>query len=149
MKRIHALLIALAVSFAVAAGTFAAIRTTRLGSASSPGISPVEFARQTRTLDRAQAKLEHALHQRPPKLPAVPATPAVTTLARHASTAPAPATPAATTPKVITIVEQPRTPATTTRTSPTTTREHADEHERTKQLESRESEPPDGSTKDD
>lgn len=120
MKRIHALLIALAVSFAVAAGTFAAIRTTRLGSTSSPGISPVEFARQTRTLDRAQAKLEHALHQRPPKLPPVAPVAAPRTTTTQAP-APAPT-------RVVKVVERAKTPTTTTRTSPTT---REDEHERT------------------
>lgn len=74
MTRIHALLIALAVSFAVVAGTFAALRTTRLGTSSSPTVSPTEIARQTRLLDRTQVQLQRALAKRPPKLPALPVT---------------------------------------------------------------------------
>ena len=135
MKRIHALLIALAVSFAVVAGTFAAIRTTQLGSAASPSVSPTEVARQTRILDHTQAQLKRVLNKRPPKLPPLPST---TVANRSTSTIVAPTTtpqanaapPATTTYRVIHVTQKPSgttvitaVPTTTTapKPAPTTT----------------------------
>ena len=87
MKRIHALLIALALAVAVVAGTFAAMRTTQLGTSSTTAtqhVSTAEVARQTRILNRAEAALRAQLRRKPPKVPALPA--AVTAPAAPAQT---------------------------------------------------------------
>ncbi len=160
MKRIHALLISAAVAFAVAAGTFAALRTTQLGSANSPGISPTELARQTRALDRTQAQLKRALHKQPPKLPPVPvvAAPAPVTTTAPApvaappatTTAPATPSPAVTAPTIVVAAPTTttRTPTTTTRTSSTPRRE-SETSEPTGSHESESHESHDGSSSDD
>lgn len=113
MTRIHALVITLAVAFAVAAGAFAAFRTTRLGTTSTAHVSPVVLAAQTRKLDRSESALHRALAKRLPPLPKVPkvrkpkvpsgtpppvvhvvhvATPPPTTTPRAAPTTPSPTT---------------------------------------------------------
>ncbi len=164
MKRIHALLISAAVAFAVAAGTFAALRTTQLGSANSPGISPTELTRQTRALDRTQAQLKRALHKQPPKLPPVPvvAAPAPVTTTAPTLSAPPPATTtapaptpvapprAATSPTIVVAAPTTttRTPTTTTRTSSTPRRE-SETSEPTGSHESESHESHDGSSSDD
>ncbi len=135
MKRIHALLIALAVSFAVVAGTFAAIRTTQLGSAASPSVSPTEVARQTKILDQTKAQLKRALNKRPPKLPPLPSTTLAskqtpTIVAPTSTPQPNAAPPATTTYRVIHVTQQPSgttvitavpTTATAPKPAPTTT----------------------------
>ena len=88
MGRIHALVIAAAVAFSVAAGTFAALRTTRLDSTAGPSISPAAISKQEKALGRAQRRLAAALRQKPPKLPALPA---VRTVTPAPAPAPAPA----------------------------------------------------------
>ena len=71
MKRIHAIIIALALAVAVVAGTFAAMRSAQLGAASSatPRVTSSEVARQTRALNRAEAALRAQLRRRPPAVP--------------------------------------------------------------------------------
>lgn len=78
MTRLQAFLIALAVGFAVVAGSYAALQTTRLGAVSTTPVSVTAITHQRRALDRTAAALHKALKQRPPKLPAVqhPAPPA-------------------------------------------------------------------------
>jgi hypothetical protein len=74
MKRIHALLIALALGIAVVAGTFAALRTTQLGSrATTTNVSSTQIAKQNRALTRAEAALRAELHRKPPAIGALPA----------------------------------------------------------------------------
>ena len=102
MQKIHALLIALAVGFAVVAGAFAAFRTTQLGPSSSQQISPALLAAQNRALDRTEAALRRSARTRPPKLPKVPTTtvtttrpaarPAVVTTTAHTRTSSSPTT---------------------------------------------------------
>jgi len=79
MKRIHAIIIALALAVAVVAGTFAAMRSAQLGAASSatPRVTSSEVARQTHALNRAEAALRAQLRRRPPAVRGVPARPAV------------------------------------------------------------------------
>jgi hypothetical protein len=92
MKRTHGFLIALALAFAVVAGTFAALRTTQLGAkaTATPRTSDAALLRQARALDRAEAALHKQLAQKPPALPAVPHTPMVATPSLQAAPAPAP-----------------------------------------------------------
>ena len=75
MKRIHALFIALALGIAVVAGTFAALRTTQLGSRSTAtNVSSAQIATQNRALARAEAVLRAELRRKPPALKALPAS---------------------------------------------------------------------------
>jgi hypothetical protein len=75
MKRLHALLIALALGIAVVAGTFAALRTTQLGSRSvATRVTSAQIARQNRALSKAEAALRAELRRKPPALGALPAT---------------------------------------------------------------------------
>lgn len=78
MTRVQALLIALSVAFAVVAGTYAAMQTTRLGTGATTHVSPTAVAHERRALRRTAVALHHALKQHPPKLPPVhrPARPA-------------------------------------------------------------------------
>ena len=88
MKRINALLLALALGIAVAAGTFAALRTTQLGSkATATHVSSAQIAKQNRALDRAEATLRAELRRNPPKIAALP--PKSQILAGHSPSAPA------------------------------------------------------------
>ena len=132
MTRIHALVISVAVSFAVVAGAFAAFRTTRLGEATATDVSPVVLATQNRALDRSEAALARSIRAHPPKLPKVPnvrkphlqtsTAPAIVHVVHLAAAAtPATTTVAAQTtpPKVVT-----NAPTTTTKSSP-----HGREHE--------------------
>lgn len=76
MKRIHALIIALALGIAVVAGTFAALRTTQLGAgsqATATQVSSVQISKQNRALNRAEAALRAELKKKPPAIAAVPA----------------------------------------------------------------------------
>jgi hypothetical protein len=70
MTRTHGFLIALALAVAVVAGMVAALRTTQLGSASSPQVSNAQVVHQTRVLNRAEAALRAQLKRKPPALPA-------------------------------------------------------------------------------
>lgn len=109
MPRAHALVISVAIAFSVAAGGFAALRTTQLGSSPAPSISPTAFARETQQLRRTQAALERALRRRPPKLPPLP-RPAVA--AAPVAPAPAPAlAPVATTVRSAPVVRTSSSPA--------------------------------------
>ena len=75
MKRMHALLIALALGIAVVAGTFAALRTTQLGSKSvATNVSSAQIARQNQALTRAEAALRAELRRTPPAIHGLPAT---------------------------------------------------------------------------
>lgn len=69
MTRLQALLIALCVAFAVVAGTYAAMQTTRLGAAASPHVSATAIAREQRALNHTAIALQKALQKKPPKLP--------------------------------------------------------------------------------
>ena len=70
MKRAHALLISLVLAVAVTLGSFAAIRTTQLSTASTtPGVSSAEIARQNAALSRAETTLRAQLARRPPTIP--------------------------------------------------------------------------------
>lgn len=82
MKRIHALLIALALGIAVVAGTLAALRTTHLGSnATATNVSSAQIAKQNRALTRAEAALRAELRHKPPAIAALPAkAPAISAL---------------------------------------------------------------------
>jgi hypothetical protein len=94
MNRLHALLIAVAIALAIAAGTFAALRTTQLSATPSGGVTAAEIARQQAALHRVKIRLRHALEQRPPKLPPLPAiakTPAPAAAPTPLPAAPAPA----------------------------------------------------------
>ena len=74
MNRRHATVIALFLALALAAGLFAALRTTQLGAASStPKVSAAQIAQRNRQLDAIEAKLRTQAKQKPPSLPAVPA----------------------------------------------------------------------------
>ena len=77
MKRMHALLIALALGVAIVAGTFAAMRTTQLGASSTPRISDAQYLKQTRALARAEAALRAELRRKPTVSPVVAPAPAV------------------------------------------------------------------------
>jgi hypothetical protein len=72
MKRIHALLIVIAVAVAATAGMFAALRSSSLGAASTVRVSDTQIARQNRALDRAEAALRAQARQLPPALPPMP-----------------------------------------------------------------------------
>jgi hypothetical protein len=89
MTRLQALLIALSVAFAVVAGTYAAMQTTRLGEGATTHVSATALAAQSRALDRTAAGLHRALRRRPPKLPAYHPAPA-TSPAPRVVYAPAP-----------------------------------------------------------
>jgi hypothetical protein len=69
MRRIHALVLALAVGVAAVAGGFAALRTT---AAAAPQVSAAEVARQNRLLDRAEAALAKEARRTPPALAPAP-----------------------------------------------------------------------------
>lgn len=71
MTRLQALLIAISVAFAVVAGTYAAIETTRLGNGATTHVSATAIADQRRALNRSAVALHKALKQQPPKLPRV------------------------------------------------------------------------------
>lgn len=76
MKRLPAILIALALAVAVVAGTFAALRTTQLGAKAAPQVDTTQIARQNRALDRAEAALRAELKRKPPAVSALTAPPA-------------------------------------------------------------------------
>jgi len=70
MKRTHALLISLVLAVAVTLGSFAAIRTTQLSTASAtPRISADEIARQNAALSKAETTLRAQLARKPPTIP--------------------------------------------------------------------------------
>ena len=71
MTRTHGFLIALALTVAVVAGMFAALRTTQLGSASTPRVSSAQVQHQTRVLNRAEAALRAQLRHKPPRVTAL------------------------------------------------------------------------------
>jgi len=100
MKRIHALFLALALGVAVVAGTFAALRTTQLGTkATATNVSSAQILKQNRALSRAEAALRAELRKKPPKIAALPAagSPATATpTAGLPTAAPTVANPAAT-----------------------------------------------------
>jgi len=73
MKRIPALVIAVALAVAVIAGTFAALRTTQLGAGTTSTVSAAELQKRTRALNRADAALRREARRKPPALPALPA----------------------------------------------------------------------------
>jgi hypothetical protein len=81
MAHKHVLFVSLMLGLAVAAGTLAAVRTTRAGgaSASTAKVSSGSLAQRGRALDRVEASLHKALTRRPPKLPRVPSYPAAGT----------------------------------------------------------------------
>jgi hypothetical protein len=68
MKRIPALIIALALAVAVVAGTFAALRTTQLATKATPHVSSIQIAQQNRKLDKAVAALRAELKRKPPSI---------------------------------------------------------------------------------
>lgn len=70
MRRIHALIIAVALGVAVVLGSFAAVRTTH--AAAPPTVSNAEIAKQNRALDRAEATLRAELRRKPPAVTAAP-----------------------------------------------------------------------------
>lgn len=73
MKRTHAVLIALALAVAVITGSFAALRSQHLArQATASRVGTAQFIRQTRALDRAEARLRAELRRRPPAIPATP-----------------------------------------------------------------------------
>jgi hypothetical protein len=76
MKRTHALIVAVAVAFAAIAGTFAALRTTQLGSNATRAsrVSVTQIASQNRALGRAERTLLAELRKQPPALPPLPAS---------------------------------------------------------------------------
>jgi len=84
MKRIHALLIVIAVAVAATAGMFAAMRTASLGASSTVRVSGAQIAHQNRALDRAEASLRAQARQHPPALPTVPSASAPAPAARRA-----------------------------------------------------------------
>ena len=88
MKRTHALIVAVAVAFAAIAGTFAALRTTQLGSNATKAsrVSGTQIASQNRALDRAERTLLAELRKKPPALPSLP-------VSRASASAPAAAAP--------------------------------------------------------
>jgi len=123
MNRLHALLIAVAIALAIAAGTFAALRTTQLSATPSGGVTAAEVARQQAALNRVKIRLRHALERRPPKLPPLPE---IVKAARAPAAAPAPL-PTVQAPRVVpstTVVQAP-----TVRTSSSPTTAHSGEHE--------------------
>lgn len=71
MTRLQALLIAFSVAFAVVAGTYAAMQTTRLGTGATTHVSATSLVAQRKALDRTAVALHKALKQHPPKLPPV------------------------------------------------------------------------------
>ena len=78
MKRVHALILAVAIGIAVVLGSFAALRTTH---AASPGtVANAQVVTQTRALDRAEAALRAELRRKPPAVSAVPAARAQTVI---------------------------------------------------------------------
>jgi hypothetical protein len=74
MKPLNALILVLALGIAVVAGSFAALRTTHLGSnATATHVSTTQFAKQNRALIRAEATLRAELRKKPPAIPRLPA----------------------------------------------------------------------------
>jgi hypothetical protein len=74
MKRIHALILVLALGIAVGAGTFAALRTTQLGSAATAtNVDSTQISKQNRALARAETALRVELRRKPPAIAALPA----------------------------------------------------------------------------
>jgi hypothetical protein len=67
-------LIAMLVALAAVAGTYAALRTSDLGIASSgaSGISDAEIAARDKQLDKAETALGKLAARKPPKLPPLP-----------------------------------------------------------------------------
>jgi hypothetical protein len=92
MQRHNAFFIALLLGAAVVIGSVAALKTSRLGSASAkPAVSSRMLARRNARLVRVEIALRKALGRRPPKLPKVPTFAPVTTHSGSAtSAAPAP-----------------------------------------------------------
>ena len=78
MKRVHALILAVAIGLAVVLGSFAALHTTR--AASPATVSNTQVATQNRALDRAEAALRAELRRRPPAITAAPAPRAQTVI---------------------------------------------------------------------
>ena len=83
MKRLPALIIALALAVAVVAGTSAALRTTQLGSKATPHVSSAQIAQQNRALDRAQVALRAELRRKPPAISALPPAASAQTVIYH------------------------------------------------------------------
>jgi hypothetical protein len=74
MKRTHALIVSLVLAVAVVLGSFAAVRSTQLGTASTtPSVDAGQIGRQNAALDRAEAQLRAQLAQRPPAVKPLPA----------------------------------------------------------------------------
>ena len=72
MKRLHALLIAVALAVATVAGTLAALHTTQLGAKATGHVSSAQIARQNRALTRAEAALRAELRHKPPAIAKLP-----------------------------------------------------------------------------
>jgi hypothetical protein len=71
MNRLHALVIAVLLSIAAVAGSYAALGTTALGvSASEATVSDAQIAARKAKLDRAARTLRRAAKRKPPALPA-------------------------------------------------------------------------------
>ena len=92
MKRTHAFAVVIIVAFAAIAGTFAALRTTRLGASAqaTTHVSAAQIVKQNRALDRAERALVAELRKKPPAVPPLP-------VASH----PAPITAAAAAPQTV------------------------------------------------
>ncbi|HEV7134930.1 MAG TPA: hypothetical protein VGN27_14475 [Gaiellaceae bacterium] len=73
MKKSHAVAVALLLGLAAAFGVLAAGKTARLGAASRPQAAASSVHARVQQLDKAEAALRRALHQRPPALPPLPA----------------------------------------------------------------------------
>lgn len=91
MKRIHALILVLALGIAVVAGSFAALRTTQLGTrATATNVNSAQIAKQNGALTRAEAALRAELRKKPPAIAALPKiTPQVAPPAMTAARLPA------------------------------------------------------------
>jgi len=76
MNKTHAAIVALLLAVAAVLGVMAATRTVGIGAAARPHTSSATIAARAHRLDRVEAALKKALHDRPPALPAVPTTPA-------------------------------------------------------------------------
>jgi len=74
MKRTHAFAIAIVVAFSAVAGTFAALRTTRLGAnaQATTHVSTAQIVNQNRAIDRAERALIAELRKKPPAVPPLP-----------------------------------------------------------------------------
>ena len=78
MKRTHTLLISVVLGIAVVLGSFAALRSSQLGSRGATSVPAAQIARQDQALDRAEAALRAELRRKPPALAATPAAAAPT-----------------------------------------------------------------------